>query len=327
MKTVCIDNLINEIKACVDRHRLDAHGKYARFANEQEVNEYGVADAANILYTVGAFPRDPLERAGFINTLQSLQDPQTGTYTEATHHVVHTTAHCIAALELFDTSPLYPIRAFEAYTTREGLYELFEKELPWEDPWTESHRGAGMFVCLTQTGAVDLQWKDDYFAWLWEHTDRETGFFCYDKGKDAPIYRLMAGGFHYLFNHESEHRPLRYPERVIDSCIAMMRNPSLSKGKMLRECTFIDIDVVYCLTRAMRQTAYRFEEGKAELEKYAERYIEMMNSIDYQNDKHFNDLHMLFGAVCCLAELQSALPGKIRTAKPLRLVLDRRPFI
>ena len=39
------------------------------------------------------------------------------------------------------------------------------------------------------------------------------------------------------------------------------------------------------------------------------------------------DLHMLFGSVCALAELQSALPGMIITEKPLRLVLDRRPFI
>ena len=41
----------------------------------------------------------------------------------------------------------------------------------------------------------------------------------------------------------------------------------------------------------------------------------------------FNDLHMLFGSVCALAELQLALPGIIVTEKPLKLVLDRRPFI
>ena len=39
------------------------------------------------------------------------------------------------------------------------------------------------------------------------------------------------------------------------------------------------------------------------------------------------DLHLLFGMVCCLAELQQALPGTFRTQRPLRLVLDRRPFI
>ena len=53
----------------------------------------------------------------------------------------------------------------------------------------------------------------------------------------------------------------------------------------------------------------------------------MMSKIDYEKDENFNDLHLLFGAVCCLAELQMALPGKILSSKPLRLVLDRRPFI
>ena len=77
----------------------------------------------------------------------------------------------------------------------------------------------------------------------------------------------------------------------------------------------------------MRQTPYRFDEGKAALEVFAERYLEMMYAINPLTDKHFNDLHCLFGAVCCLAELQSALPGKILTTKPLKLVLDRRPFI
>ena len=31
--------------------------------------------------------------------------------------------------------------------------------------------------------------------------------------------------------------------------------------------------------------------------------------------------------VCALAVLQDALPGYIRTSKPLQLVLDRRPFL
>ena len=140
-----------------------------------------------------------------------------------------------------------------------------------------------------------------------------------------PISHMMAGGFHYFFNHEAERRPYRYPEKVIDSCIGFMSEPE--KYGMIKFCTFIDIDVVFCLNRAMRQTSYRFDEGKAALECYAERYIKMMQSIDYEHDENFNDLHMLFGAVCCLAELQAALPGKILTSKPLRLVLDRRPFI
>jgi len=81
------------------------------------------------------------------------------------------------------------------------------------------------------------------------------------------------------------------------------------------------------LTRASRQTPHTFWEIKERLEEYAEKYIAMMERTDYLHDEDFNDLHVLFGAVCCLAELQAALPGKLITTRPLKLVLDRRPFI
>jgi hypothetical protein len=100
-----------------------------------------------------------------------------------------------------------------------------------------------------------------------------------------------------------------------------------AEAKFFRGCGFIDVDVVFCLNRAMRQTPHRFAEGKAALEAYAERYIAMLEAMDYATDDTFNDLHMLFGTVCCLAELQVALPGKLLTSSSLRPVLDRRPFI
>ena len=69
------------------------------------------------------------------------------------------------------------------------------------------------------------------------------------------------------------------------------------------------------------------EQVREALLDFADIYVDYLNSLDYEKDEGFNDLHMLFGACCALAELQTALPGKIITEKPLRLVLDRRPFI
>ena len=67
--------------------------------------------------------------------------------------------------------------------------------------------------------------------------------------------------------------------------------------------------------------------SRRRLTSFAEKYVEFLYSVDPVTHDSFNDLHMLFGTVCALAELQTALPGMIRTQKPLRLVLDRRPFI
>ena len=188
--------------------------------------------------------------------------------------------------------------------------------------------GAGILPCLDNAGMIDLTWKEWYFDWMWEHTDPENGFIFGGREKKAPLYQYMASGFHYMFNHESEHRPARYPEKIIDSCLQLIDEGLNGRGKRLcSSCDFIDIDVVYTLTRSMRQTHHRFDEAKEVLDVFADRYLAMMYAIDPMKNERFDDLHCLFGSVCCLAELQTALPGKMITTRPLKLVLDRRPFI
>ena len=327
MKTYILDDFIKEVRHCIDTHKLENEGEYARWlwgaGRELGINEYGVADAANILYTINDFPTDQKTRDGFVKALRAMQNPETGMYKEATHPTIHTTAHCTAALELFDAKPLYECKMLENLKDKEELYNFLEK-INWNKPWGGSHNGAGLFVAMTNTDMVDLEWKNWYFDWMWENSDPETGFVVYGE-KTAPLHEYMAGGFHYMFNHESEKRPYRYPDKIIDTCLYLMS--TLAGGLMLKNCTFIEVDVVYSLSRAMRQSPHRFYEAKKALEDFSEKYVEFLFGIDYEKDDCFNDLHCLFGAMCCLAELQSVLPGKILTSKPLRLVLDRRPFI
>ena len=90
---------------------------------------------------------------------------------------------------------------------------------------------------------------------------------------------------------------------------------------------FVEMDWVYCLTRAMQQTPHRHDEIMLVLEDFAQKYISYWQNVDYSTDKNINDMHELFGGVCALAELQRALRGKLYSEVPLKLVLDRRPFI
>ena len=338
MEPVNIDSLIERIVRCVDSHKLAA-GSYARWIRDSGKggrnlgrNEYGCADAANILYTVGRFPKDPEERAEWVRILQSMQDPVTGMFSEPTHHTIHTTAHCISALELFDASPKYRCGALDGLLAKDGLYGFLENEVDWQRPWPESHKGAGILPCFAGTGVITQEWLDLYFDWMWEHSDPGTGFFYFPKNGEPrkdKLFRYMAGGFHYIFNHEYERRPLRYPEKIVDSCLLIMKNGigNPEYGNLLTKCGFLEIDVVYSLTRAMRYTPHRFYEAKAALEDFAEKFVGFMYSLDPLTDDSFGDLHMLFGSLCCLAELQTALPGRLKTVTPLKIVLDRRPFI
>ncbi len=332
-----MQEFINRVETIAARHALDRPGAYrrwlwqdARGGRDLGVNPYGCADAANILYTIGRFPRDPRERQAWVETLQGLQDPATGLFREPTHHEIHTTAHCIAALELFDAGPRYPLAALAPLADPAATAHFLDG-LNWRaDPWPESHKGAGLYVSLALTGMATPDWQDRYFEWLWDEIDPATGFLragCVGPvpaGNTLSVFPHLAGTFHYLFNHEFARRPWRHPEALIDACLDLFRGRLFPLGLSVG---FAEIDWVYCLTRSLRQCGHRFAECRGALVAFAESYATFLTGLDPQTDEGLNDLHALFGALCALAELQQAIPGLIRTERPLKLVLDRRPFI
>ena len=325
-----IDPIVVKVLETVKSHELST-GAYAKWTipepgRNMGVNEYGCADAANLLYTVGAPVRDPAERAKWVETMQNMQSPDTGLFSEPTHHPFHTTAHCVAALELFDALPRYELTEMKKYLDTEKLHELLES-LDWDhNPWPMSHRGAGLFAALTITRSASLAWQNDYFQWLKEHCDPEYGMSYRGRiGADIPAHH-MCGWFHYLFNHACARRPIPYAEKLIDSCIEMYDRNEMGAPFGV-SCGFMEIDWVFCLNRASRQTAYRREEIRDRLSRFAKGYVDYLLNAAPKTDKSFDDLHMLFGAMCALSELQTALPGEYLSTVPLKIVLDRRPFI
>jgi len=330
-----LDPIIDKVRATLKTHELDEPGKYARWIwqNKEQsrdlgVNAYGCADALNILYTIGDFPSTEEERCGWIKNMQALQVPETGEFPEGTHFVLHTTAHCIAALELLDQKPLYPVKFVEKYLEKENLYHLLD-HLDWlKSPWNNSHIGAGIYVSLVLSGMADSEWKKWYFDWLYQEADPETGMWRKGFVKapgTAPFLWHMAGTFHYLFNHEYEKMPLRYPEKLVDSCLDIFyETPPEDLGQ---NTGFLEIDWIYCINRAFRQCGHRASEVKQACADFARRLYEYLMSIDTATHDGFNDLHSLFGTVCALAELSQSVYGIYEVERPLRLVLDRRPFI
>ncbi len=329
-----LDPIIEKVHGVVKSHYL-GDGAYARWiwqnaegSRELGINEYGCADAMNILYTISRFPTGA-ERAEASQALRSLQKPESGLFEEATHHFIHTTAHCVAALELFDAQPAYPPKAMQPYFDKEGLKKLLDS-LDWQgSPWAHSHRGAGVYVVATLTDSVDLDWQNFYFEQLAEATDPAFGMSrvgTVDPEKGAPVCEHLYGWFHYMFNMEYAKRPLKYPSALIDTCIELYDSDLLGET-FGRGIGFREVDWVYALARALRQAPHRVSEARERLRSFASSFIAYLSSLDFEHDDGVNDLHMLFGTLCCLAELQSALPGEIVSTKPLRLVLNRRPFI
>lgn len=328
-----LSSFVTRARGIVAGHAMGQPGAYRRWSGEDAAggpNPYGCADAANILYTIGAFPGDAAERAGWIGTLQSLQDSADGLFHEATHHPIHTTAHCVAALELFDARPPGRLAALAPMLSAEGCAS-FLAGLDWRgNPWRESHRGAGLFAALVLAGEVDAAWQDAYFAWLWDHADPATGLLGgtglqpVEHSGAATLVPHMASTFHYLFNQEWAHRPHRYPERLIDTCLDLLAENRFPLG---RTVSFAEIDWFYCVNRSLRQSGHRRAECLDAMERLGRRLAGMLHSGAPAVEAALDDLHLLFGTLCAMAELQQALPGLVRTDWPLKLVLDRRPFI
>jgi hypothetical protein len=313
-------------------------GRYARFLGEQrtkrpggaDVNPYGCAAAACVQYTTGHFPRDPAERAAAIGVLQANQSPETGLFSEPSHHAWHATAYVPAALELFDAAPVHPLHGLHPLLAPGGIEKLLDS-LDWvKSPWGQAHLGAGSFAALFVTGEAPLAWQDRYFAWLWEEQDPSSGLWrkgCQPANGvagSAPFFHHLASSFHYLFNHVIARRPVRHPAPMIDSALRVRREKLQALGT---GPGFSELDWVYCLTRPVRQCGHRFDEVQAEVRSFAGEYARNLLAHVASRPAPFEDLHALNGTMSAFAELQQAVPGLLRTERPLKLILDRRPFI
>ena len=338
-----LGRFVDAVREIVSNHVVGTPGAYRRWNWQNAVkdrdlglNPYGCADAANILYTINWFPEDPAERAQWVTVLRSLQESRSGFFRESTHHEIHTTAHCIAALELFDARPAHALDGLAQYREPAAM-EAFLEKLDWRNnPWRESHRGAGLYAALVLNREVSIEWQDRYFAWLHANTDTRTGFLRLgmvgpvdqppgiQPPRPASTFPHLAGTFHYLFNQQYARRPTRWPAAMINTCLEIFERNSFP---LCNNVGFAEIDWVFCVTRSLRQSGHRFNDCMRVLEQFCDRYVSYLLGLDPDSDDGLNDLHSLFGAMCCLAELQTALPDRIKTGRPLKLVLDRRPFI
>lgn len=323
---------IEEVRKIVDRHSLGKPGEYCRWLTRDAANSrdlgstpYGCANAVNILYTIGELPTDNEVRQAFVAILQDFQDKETGLFTNPGNFETHTTAFLSGALNLLEAEPLYKAVGFSEYATKEGLFSFME-EIDWaENPWLGAHKGAGIYASMLLTGMASDEWEDYYFEWLDANADPKTGLWKKDALTGAEPFHYLASTFHYVFNYEHAKRALPYPKQLLETCIkAYHDNVCIDFSKSVG---WPDIDFAYMVARVQRRAGVCYEESQKILHEIADGLIGQLLEMDPYTSETLNDLNTLFAIVCALAVLQDALPGYIRTSKPLKLVLDKRPFL
>ena len=315
------------------RYALGPVGSYTRHLHRDGYDHtvpdaYGCAGAANIAYMLGQIPANADQRASWVDQLQQFQDPATGVFVDATHSDEHTTAHVTAALELFEARPAHPLTFLRPIHDPAALRSYLDR-LDWDRPWPASHNAAGTASALTITGEVGPDWFATWLDWFDAEVDPTTGLWR--RGRMLPaeewpgLFSNLGGSFHFHFVYDYLRQPWPYPDRLVDTCLTLLYDSAGSFAET--EIGFKDIDLVFCLSRARRQTSHRFDEVGAALDLLVERTTALLTDPGYLGSVHLDDVHTTFGALCAVAELQRAVPGSIWTPTPLRLVLDRRPFI
>ena len=173
-----ITEILESILETVHSHKL-GDGQYARYhaCRGAKINAYGCADAANILYSLRSLPRDRAERDAFVAAIRSFQDPASGYFLEGSHHKIHTTAHCTAALELFDALPLYPFTDMEQYLDAAHFERYMMEEYDFLHYGRAAHAGAGIYAAFSITGKASPEFKKAYFDFFDRTCSPTTGLW------------------------------------------------------------------------------------------------------------------------------------------------------
>ena len=192
--------------------------------------------------------------------------------------------------------------------------EEFLGALDWAGrPWTESHKGAGLYAALHLAGECTPEWEARYFAWLAREGDPETGLWrrgAVPRGEAALglLFPHLAGTFHYLFNFEHAGKAPPHPAALAVTC---ERIYARRVYPLARFVSFAEVDWVYCLHRAARHCD-RVDAVRPMLRAFATEYLAFLDGLDPDADPGLDDLHALFGATSALAELQNAMPERSR---------------
>ncbi len=319
----------------------DIRGRFALKRGGRE-NLYASADMVYLLYTLGELearttPEGRREWAAFI---QSCQDPETGWFTGkrgidrigTSPFKEHSTAYALSALKMLGEEPLYPLKASKKITKTRKATERWLESLLWIYVWGGSHQGGGMGSALEMTGEAPEKWFDWYFDWLDREVNPETGLwqrapwniFC-----SRPTKQEMGGAPHFWWVYYHRGRPLPFPEKIIDTCLALQLPNGVWDKSGYTYC--VDLDAIWGIHRAYLQLKeqgieYRTDDIKNSFERYIAAACEVLNRPGSLQEI-YNDAHKLPGGLIAIAEAQKFFhetmgEQKLITQKPLKQVLD-----
>ena len=249
---------------------------YGAYGNLGQTDLYASCDAAIARYIMGENLKktlSPSQRREWVSYINSYQQPADGSYTERFNHSeFHANGMTVGALGILVGRQKYPVMLYEAFDTVKKVVPWLE-QINWAKQWGASHLFWGGIHCYSLSKRCTSKWLDTVFRWLNRNLDEQTGWW-----RKGTVYtdrhQPLGGSVHILPLYQHHHREFPYPERVIDSTLALQ----LPNGRWLNRAKdqahvmhYLELDALYALYYMSYQTeGYRKSDIIASVNKYAD---------------------------------------------------------
>lgn len=196
-------------------------------------------------------PAQRQEWVAHINSYQNTAFRQAdGAYSDTFgHSILHANGMVIGALGALGGRQKHLVRLYDEFDTAEKALRWLEA-IDWRGQWRASHLFWGGAVCFSFSRHCPPGWIDRVMVWLDANLDERTGWWR--KGTPhADRHQPLGGSVHVLPFYQHHKRAFPYPERVIDSVLALQ----LENGRWLeREADrrhimhYLELDALYALS-------------------------------------------------------------------------------
>ena len=215
------------------------------------------------------------ERLQWIAHINSFVDrsmvpaPPDGSYSDTYgHSKLHANGMVVGALGALGGRQAFPVRLYDVFDSAAKVGPWLEA-IDWARQWQASHLFWGGMLCFSHSRHCPPDWLDAVFRWLDRNLDEKTGWWR--KGvPHADRHQPLGGSVHILPLYEHHRRKFPYPERVIDSVLALQ----VPTGRWLESkdpivMSYLELDALYALALMRSQApGYRERDIQAAVARY-----------------------------------------------------------
>jgi hypothetical protein len=318
-----LDTVKEDVLQCCESLR-DQGGPYGcyRGGPGRRPDLYSSCDIAQIRAIMGENLKTSLgetQRKQWIDHINSFVDrrsgPLHGSYFDTYgHSSLHANGMVMCALGALGGRQALPVSLYQEFDSVAKVGPWLEK-LDWHKQWGGSHLFWGGVIPFSFSRNCPAGWKEAVLAWLDANLDPKTGWWR--RGvPHADRHQPLGGSVHILPVYQHHGRRFPYPERVIDSVLALQ----LENGRWLASrnehvMSYLELDALYALDyMGSLAPSYR----RADVSRAATRYAQAV--VPYYREKRSALLalhpHLILAAVGTFGLLQRLAPevitGKVR---------------